>query len=222
MKYVIEKKTFDRHIDDEVHLYGLLHQLAFQAGKVKDDEDMETVLETAMRYGEIADETFARWEIPGRYLVFGDKRDLANLYGKELTRLTQVLAEHDTEKLEQAVQGASWDDVFVISGGSVRLFVGNIFELVARYGCLCRRIEEVQTAKDLERLKKQASVSERVLRRMFRGWGIENENGVTCHEVLQKAIEKKHLIPVPDEEPDEELSVEDFFEDDPPDDDQYD
>ena len=26
--YVIEEKTYEAHIDEEVHLYGLLHQLA--------------------------------------------------------------------------------------------------------------------------------------------------------------------------------------------------
>ena len=30
--YVIEEKTYEAHIDEEVHLYGLLHQLAFLAG----------------------------------------------------------------------------------------------------------------------------------------------------------------------------------------------
>lgn len=36
--YVIEEKTYEAHIDEEVHLYGLLHQLAFLAGKIKDRE----------------------------------------------------------------------------------------------------------------------------------------------------------------------------------------
>ena len=34
MKYVIDSETYEKHIRDEVHLYGLLHQLAFLAGKV--------------------------------------------------------------------------------------------------------------------------------------------------------------------------------------------
>ncbi len=38
MKYVIDSETYENHIRDEVHLYGLLHQLAFLAGKVKDAE----------------------------------------------------------------------------------------------------------------------------------------------------------------------------------------
>ena len=53
--YVIEEKTYEAHIDEEVHLYGLLHQLAFLAGKIKDRRDMENLIDTARRYGEISE-----------------------------------------------------------------------------------------------------------------------------------------------------------------------
>ena len=67
--YVIEEKTYEAHIDEEVHLYGLLHQLAFLAGKIKDRRDMENLIDTA------------------RHLVFGDKADLARLKALELCEL---------------------------------------------------------------------------------------------------------------------------------------
>lgn len=82
--YLISEDTYHRHIDQEVHFYGLLHQLAFTAGKVKDQEDMENLRDTAIRYGQIADEMFATLNIPGRYLVFGDKADLYGLREREL------------------------------------------------------------------------------------------------------------------------------------------
>ena len=88
MKYVIDSETYEKHIRDEVHLYGLLHQLAFLAGKVKDAEDMANLVETAMHYGEITEEKFDDWLIPGRYLVFGNRADLAELKAAELTPLT--------------------------------------------------------------------------------------------------------------------------------------
>ena len=50
MKYVIDSSIYEKHIKDEVHLYGLLHQLAFLAGKVADDEDVENLIETAQHY----------------------------------------------------------------------------------------------------------------------------------------------------------------------------
>ena len=89
--YVIEEKTYESHIDEEVHLYGLLHQLAFLAGKVKDRRDMENLIDTARRYGEIADQMFDRWSISGRYLVFGDKADLSQLKALELYELASSM-----------------------------------------------------------------------------------------------------------------------------------
>ena len=83
--YIIDGKTYLSHINDEVHLYGLLHQLAFLAGRIKDEEDVFHVLDAAKRYGEIAEEKFQSWGIPGRYLVFGDRKDLAGLKAAELT-----------------------------------------------------------------------------------------------------------------------------------------
>ena len=54
---------------------------------IKDRRDMENLIDTARRYGEIADQMFDRWSIPGRYLVFGDKADLARLKALELCEL---------------------------------------------------------------------------------------------------------------------------------------
>lgn len=89
--YVIEEKTYEAHIDEEVHLYGLLHQLAFLAGKIKDREDVEAFIAAAKRYGQIADDKFDAWNIPGRYLVFGDKADLAGMKARELCELHMFL-----------------------------------------------------------------------------------------------------------------------------------
>ena len=101
MKYVIDSKVYENHINDEVHLYGLLHQLAFLAEKAKDEKDLENLAETSKRYGEIAEEKFDDWLIPGRYLVFGDRIDLAELKAAELTPLTAVLKEHDARIREK-------------------------------------------------------------------------------------------------------------------------
>lgn len=228
MKYVIDSKIYEKHIQDEVHLYGLLHQLAFLAGKVKNDEDMEDLIDMARRYGEIAEEKFDGWHIPGRYLVFGDKKDLAELKGKELSPLSEVLAEHDAKKMSEALAQASWDMPYIIHGGSVRLLVGSIFELLAHYGSLTRKIQAVKTEKDLTRLQKQVSRNGNAIRRMCRSWGVPKEQDITCHEVLERAVRNKHLIPVQEDElvlvceldcsdaPDEGediLTEDDFFED---------
>ena len=82
--YLISENTYHKHIDEEVRLYGLLHQLSFLAGKVKEPEDAANFRDTAIHYGRIADEMFESWNIPGRYLVYGDKGDLEALKEKEL------------------------------------------------------------------------------------------------------------------------------------------
>lgn len=102
--YVIGEKTYLKHIDDEVHLYGLLHQLDFLAGKVKDAENMANLVDTVKRYGEIADEKFDDWDIPGRYCVYGDKSDLTGLMEKELRPLDTDEAEDD-DNLEPGEDG---------------------------------------------------------------------------------------------------------------------
>ena len=60
---------------------------------------MESLIDTARRYGEIADQMFDRWSIPGRYLVFGDKADLARLKALELCEL-EAFSEEDDADLE--------------------------------------------------------------------------------------------------------------------------
>ena len=96
--YIIDGKTYLSHINDEVHLYGLLHQLAFLAGRIKDEEDVFHVLDAAKRYGEIAEEKFQSWGIPGRYLVFGDLKDLKGLMDKELDEVEAVPEEEPKPK----------------------------------------------------------------------------------------------------------------------------
>ena len=130
MKYVIDSKTYENHINDEVHLYGLLHQLAFLAEKAKDEKDLENLAEMAKRYGEIAEEKFAAWRIPGRYLVFGDRKDLAELKAAELTPLTAVLKEHDAKIREKQRAATADDPAYIISGGAFRMLVGDLFDLL--------------------------------------------------------------------------------------------
>ena len=195
MKYVIDSKTYENHINDEVHLYGLLHQLAFLAEKAKDEKDLENLAETAKRYGEIAEEKFAAWRIPGRYLVFGDRKDLAELKVAELTPLTAVLKEHDAKVREKQRAAASNDPAYIISGSSFRMLVGDFFDLLAQYGFLRNRVLDVKTERQLARLQKNLSGEHPAIRRMYRRWGIPDSTGVTGFDMLESAIRRTHLMP---------------------------
>ena len=195
MKYVIDSKTYENHINDEVHLYGLLHQLAFLAGKAKDEKDLDNLAETAKRYGEIAEEKFAAWRIPGRYLVFGDRKDLAELKAAELTPLTAVLKEHDAKIREKQRAAASNDPAYIISGSGFRMLVGDLFDLLAQYGFLHNRVLDVKTERQLVRLQKNLSGEHPAIRRMYRRWGIPDSTGVTGFDMLESAIRRTHLTP---------------------------
>lgn len=195
MKYVIDSKTYEKHIRDEVHLYGLLHQLAFLAEKAKDEKDLENLAETSKRYGEIAEEKFDDWLIPGRYLVFGDRIDLAELKAAELTPLTAVLKEHDARIREKQRAAPSNDPAYIISGSSFRMLVGDFFDLLAQYGYLRNRVLEVKTERQLAQLQKNLSGEHPAIRRMYRRWGIPDSTGVTGFDMLESAIRRTHLTP---------------------------
>ena len=195
MKYVIDSKTYEKHIRDEVHLYGLLHQLAFLAGKVKDEEDMANLVETSKHYGEIAEKKFDDWLIPGRYLAFGDRDDLAELKAAELTPLTAVLKEHDAKIREKQRAASSNDPAYIISGSAFRMLVGDLFDLLAQYSLLRNRVVEVKTEKRLARLQKNLSGETPSIRRMYRRWGIPDSTGVTGFDMLESAIRRTHLTP---------------------------
>ena len=195
MKYVIDSKAYENHINDEVHLYGLLHQLAFLAEKAKDEKDLENLAETAKRYGEIAEEKFAAWRIPGRYLVFGDRKDLAELKAAELTPLTAVLKEHDAKIREKQRAATAHDPAYIISGSAFRMLVGDLFDLLAQYGFLRNRVLDIKTERQLARLQKNLSGEHPAIRRMYRRWGIPDSTGVTGFDMLESAIRRTHLMP---------------------------
>ena len=195
MKYVIDGKVYENHINDEVHLYGLLHQLAFLAEKAKDEKDLENLAETAKRYGEIAEEKSSAWRIPGRYLVFGDRKDLAELKVAELTPLTAVLKEHDAKIREKQRAVTADDPAYIISGGAFRMLVGDLFDLLAQYSFLRNRVVEVKTEKRLARLQKNLSGENPSIRRMYRRWGFADNTGVTGFDMLESAIRRTHLTP---------------------------
>ena len=194
MKHVIDSETYEKHIRDEVHLYGLLHQLAFLAGKVKDADDMANLVETSKHYGEVAEEKFDDWLIPGRYLVFGDQSDLAELKEAELTPLTAVLKEHDA-KIREKQRAAAHDPAYIISGGAFRLLVADIFDLLAQYSFLRNRVVEVKTEKRLARLQKNLSGENPSIRRMYRRWGFAEDRVVTCYDILEATLRRAHLTP---------------------------
>ena len=196
--YIIDGKTYLNHINDEVHLYGLLHQLAFLAGRIKDEEDVFHVLDTAKRYGEIAEEKFQGWDIPGRYLVFGDPKDLKDLMARELAEATPVTLEEPAPK--------KYRDEYIIPGSGFRLLVGDIHNLIVLYYSLARRLSEAETEKDFLRLKKRAGNYEKEMKRIYRSLGLP-EDSSAAHDVLEESIIRRHNMTLLEDEDDEGAEV---------------
>ena len=201
MKYVIDSETYEKHIRDEVHLYGLLHQLAFLSGKVKDAEDMANLVETAKHYGEIAEEKFDDWLIPGRYLVFGDRADLAELKAAELTPLTAMLKEHDAKIKEKQRTATAHDLAYIISGSTFRMLVGDLHDLFVRTFATERHLTEAETEKDFRRIQKRVSGYERWAKRLCRSWRLPKDGSEPWgQDTLETCLREKLLRPYDPEE----------------------
>ena len=82
--YLIGAASYDDTVEQRLTLYSYIRQLAFLAKHMKTAEDYIHLKRAAAAYGDKAEELFASWDIPGRYLVYGDPGDLDALREKEL------------------------------------------------------------------------------------------------------------------------------------------
>ena len=195
MKYVIDSETYENHIRDEVHLYGLLHQLAFLAGKVKDAEDMANLVETAKHYGEIVEEKFDDWLIPGRYLVFGDKADLAGMKARELCELDAFYVECEDDEPEPG--SGRQEEHYLIPGSGFRLLVSELHMFLVTWYSIAKCLSQAQNEKDFLRLQKKYGNYEKTLNRLRRKLGLSADSNF-CQDELEAAVIKRfraELIP---------------------------
>lgn len=82
--YLIGAASYEDTVEQRLTLYSYIRQLAFLAKNMKTAEDYIHLKRAAAAYGDKAEELFASWDIPGRYLVYGDPSDLDALREKEL------------------------------------------------------------------------------------------------------------------------------------------
>ena len=151
------------------------------------------MLDTAKRYGEIAEEKFQSWGIPGRYLVFGDPKDLKGLMDKELDEV-EVVPEEEPK----------YRDEYIIPGSGFRMLVGDIYNLIILYHSLDRCLSEAETEKDFLRLKKRAGNYEKEMKRIYRSLGLP-EDSSAAHDVLEESIIRRHNMVLLEDDAEETL-----------------
>ena len=170
--YVIEEKTYEAHIDEEVHLYGLLHQLAFLAGKIKDREDVEAFIAAAKRYGQIAD----------------DK-------ARELCELDAFYVECEDDEPEPG--SGRQEEHYLIPGSGFRLLVSELHMFLVTWYSIAKCLSQAQNEKDFLRLQKKYGNYEKTLNRLRRKLGLSADSNF-CQDELEAAVIKRfraELIP---------------------------
>lgn len=82
--YMIAEETYEATVDERVLLYAMIHQLAFQTKRAETMEDFVRLKEAAAIFDEQTEELFEAWNIPARYVVYGDSGDLDGIKEMEL------------------------------------------------------------------------------------------------------------------------------------------
>ena len=105
--YMITEETYEATVNERILLYGMIRQLAFQMKRTETMEDFFHLKEAAAIFGAQAEALFETWDIPGRYVVYGDPGDLDSI--KELELLNY--GEDDPGEDQKDEEGASFFEV---------------------------------------------------------------------------------------------------------------
>lgn len=82
--YMIAEDTYENTVHERILLYSFVRQLAHLTKKAETMEDFFHLKEAAAIYGAQAEGLFESWDIPGRYVVYGDPGDLDGIKEMEL------------------------------------------------------------------------------------------------------------------------------------------
>ena len=105
--YMITEESYEATVNERILLYGMIRQLTFQMKRAETLEDFFHLKEAAAIFGGQAEELFETWDIPGRYLVYGDPGDLDGI--KELELLDY--GEDDPDEDQEDEDGVSFFEV---------------------------------------------------------------------------------------------------------------
>lgn len=82
--YLIHGEDYISHIDDKVHLYGMMKQICHMVSKLPVNDCTRELKKLSAGFDETTEEMFRTWGIPKSYLIFGDEDDLTELMENEL------------------------------------------------------------------------------------------------------------------------------------------
>ncbi len=105
--YMISEGTYEATVNERVLLYGMIRQMAFLTKRAETMEDFFHLKEAAAIFGSQAEELFETWDIPGRYVVYGDPGDLDGI--KEMELLDY--GEDDLGECQEDEEGTSFFEV---------------------------------------------------------------------------------------------------------------
>ena len=105
--YTITEETYEATVNERILLYGMIRQLTFQMKRAETLEDFFHLKEAAAIFGAQAEALFETWDIPGRYVVYGDPGDLDGI--KELELLDY--GEDDPGEDQETEEGVSFFEV---------------------------------------------------------------------------------------------------------------
>ena len=81
---MIDGAMYEDIVRERVLLYSFVRHLAYQTKRLFSQRDIRHLQEVAHLYDEQAEEMFRCWDIPKRFLAFGDSEDLAAIKRIEL------------------------------------------------------------------------------------------------------------------------------------------
>ena len=108
--YTITEETYEATVNKRILLYGFIRQMAFLTKRAETLEDFLHLKEAAAIFGAQAEALFETWDIPGRYVVYGDPGDLDGIKELELLDYGEDDPDEDTGDAEDE-EGVSFFEV---------------------------------------------------------------------------------------------------------------
>ena len=194
--YMITEETYEATVNERILLYGFIRQMAFLMKRAETMEDFFHLKEAAAIFGAQAEALFETWDIPGGYLVYGDPDDLDGIKELELLDYGEDDPGEDMEDAKDTEDGPEPDsDIFLISGGSFRLLVSDLYDLYCRYFSLAGKLAAAEDEKAFLKLKKNASGHERLMKRLCKSWGVPCDGTPWAYDTMEERIRESRLTP---------------------------